>query len=225
MKLLTASPALLQDPRELSRVAKEAGHPLEPAAAGKFAERVLLDEAAYSLLQERHYKAFLHRLHTRAPVPSGGGGGAAAVAEPRPAVAAAAVPVSQPAPLAAVGTGGEIVSNPAVAVAAPASPRASRSGAAAPFVERTPPGGESKQERRNRLGRNRKRKRRAADEDARPVRYHLWGATPWQGPPEPAGAPSRDEEDRDAFTDHLLNLYCRGKLTAKDLILLPSETT
>jgi len=166
VRLLTASPALLQDPRELSRVAKAAGHPLEPAAAGKFAERVLLDEAAYSLLQEHHYKAFLHRLHTRAPVPTGGGGGAAAAAAAAgpAAAAAAAAPVSQPVPLAAVAAGGKIVSKPAVAVAAPAapaSPRASRSGAAAPFVERTPPGGESKQERKNRLGRNRKRKRRA----------------------------------------------------------------
>ena len=166
VRLLVASPELLHDPAELSRVARRHGHPMMPPAAAKFAERVLLDEAAYALLQSRRYKEFLRGLHTPAPRPHGG----ADVLEEAEAAATAIEEVgvpSQPPSLGAVGAGRSLVVNPAV-MPAPRTPRRSsprrRSAAAAARllspVDATPEGGETKKERERRMARKRKRKQR-----------------------------------------------------------------
>ena len=151
VRLLVASPELLHNPAELSRVARQHGHPMTPPAAAKFAERVLLDEAAYALLQDRRYKEFLHGLHTPAPQPRGGGD---ATAEAEAAATAMEVgedvpPQPQPAPLATAGAGRSLVVNPIVRSASPAAasspPRRRRGGggASATLLDATPEGGET----------------------------------------------------------------------------------
>ena len=168
VRLLVASPELLHNPAELSRVARQHGHPMMPPAAAKFAERVLLDEAAFALLQSRRYKEFLRGLHTPAPRPRGGAD-LSAEAE----AAAAAIEDDDvslhphPPPLAAVGAGRSLIVEPAVKPAPPRTPRQRRQPAAAAPVDATPEGGETAVQRSRRKSRKRQRKRRKDNEALR----------------------------------------------------------
>jgi hypothetical protein len=62
VKLLLENPGLLKVPANLSAVAISRGHLMLPDAAARFAERVLLDEAAYSELLDRRYYDTLRKL-------------------------------------------------------------------------------------------------------------------------------------------------------------------
>ena len=157
--LLVASAELLRDPDELSRVAHRHGHPMMPPAAAKFAERVLLDEAAYALLHSRRYKEFLRGLHTPAPHPLGGADVSAEAEAAAASMAEDAVVPSQTQPpsLGAIGGGRSLVVDPAVIISPHAAPQLTAS--APPPLDATPEGGETKAARAQRLARKRKQRK------------------------------------------------------------------
>ena len=107
------------------QIARTNDYPMVEAAAAKFAERVLLDEKAYALLQSRRYQEFLRGLHSVAPRPRGGRDVAAEATAAAAAATAGNVAAVPPPPLAAVGAGRALTVQPAVA-AAPSSPPPSR---------------------------------------------------------------------------------------------------